>query len=171
MRDYRVNPIVSNDLISISTTQAIMVFAPGTNKIWDILALTVSCRGNLNQQMAGWALREINVSTGGTDIGTDATPALRVTPVYPGVAAFASGDGGIFVHAADGAVSAFSGTLGSWVGEQIDAHVQGVARFVPTNKDGVLVSANTSRLIALCLTSAPAAAITPVVSAIIRVRG
>lgn len=174
MRDFWVNPIPANDTISISTAQAVMVFAPGTNKIWEIARIKISHRGNLNQQMAGWGLRAINVSTGGTNIVGDTTPANRIRAEAAGVqsaAPFVAGDGGIFTHGADNAASAFSGTLADYLGPQQDVHVQGALDWVPTTTSGRLIELTTATLAALCLTSAPAAAIIPVISVLIRVRG
>lgn len=174
MREFWVNPIPDNDTISISAAGAVMVFAPGTNKIWEIVRIKLSMRGNLNQQMAGWALRAINVSTGGTNLVGDTTPANRFRSDDAGInsaAPIVSGDGGIFVHGANNVASPFSGTLADYLGPQQDVHVQGALDWVPTTTSGRLLELTTSTLAALCLTSPPAAAITPIISVLLRIRG
>lgn len=176
MREFRVNPIPGTDTVAISSGSAagaliVMLFAPGSGKIWEILQLTISCRGNLNQQMAGWVLRQIDATTGGTNIVGDTSPASRIEAVGTGEAAFVSGDGGIFTHAADGVASNPSGTLGAYLGPQQEHHVQGPLIWTPVTTSGRLIELNSSRIAALHCVSAPAASFTPVISALVRVRG
>jgi len=173
MREFWFNPIPANDTISISGAAPILVLAP--SKPWDILRVMFSCRGNLNQQMAGIAFRTINVTTGGQNIDpTDTSPARRFRAVEEGIqslAPFTSADGAIFAHGNDNSGAPFSGTLSDYLGPQKDFHVQGGTDWVPTNTNGKLLGLAASSLAALCLTAAPGAAFVPVISLLIRVRG
>jgi hypothetical protein len=147
-RLYKMVPTVAA-ISAAATNKNLVIITPAANKLVLIRSITISQRGNNDNETWSCALREI------------ATPAAgdaftNIEPVDPGDPAAS------FAVAADNGTT-ITGTSGNYLAK-VGGHVQGPLQMVPTDDKGVLMIASANRVALIQCDNAPASsATTPII--------